>query len=163
MKRLIESELLKMQTIWARWGTKWLKYLWILIWRVAHFPSHSFRGSVCKCSHCTVIFLWNLVLLCPHTSPDPQLAVDMGLTSMQKLLRKLQGARLYGSRDARLNFLLSQVGSPGEAKCVLFMPRLLASAYRTHNLLWCVELYAEIDPASFANSGGWWFHTQLSV
>ena len=80
MKRLIESELLKMQTIWARWGTKWLKYLWILIWRVAHFPSHSFRGSVCKCSHCTVIFLWNLVLLCPHTSPDPQLAVDMGLT-----------------------------------------------------------------------------------
>ena len=86
-----------------------------------------------------------------------------GSYSMQKLLRKLQGARLYGSRDARLNFLLSQVGSPGEAKCVLFMPRLLASAYRTHNLLWCVELYAEIDPASFANSGGWWFHTQLSV
>ena len=86
-----------------------------------------------------------------------------GSYSMQKLLRKLQGARLYGSRDARLNFLLSQVGSPPEAKCVLFMPRLLASAYRTHNLLWCVELYAEIDPASFANSGGWWFHTQLSV
>ena len=45
-----------------------------------HLAGRSFRGSVCKCSHNKVIFLWNLVLLCPHTSPDPQLAVDMGLT-----------------------------------------------------------------------------------
>ena len=90
-----------------------------------HLAGRSFRGSVCKCSHYKDIFLWNLVLLCPHTSPDPKLVVDMGVTSMQKRLRKLQGARLYGSRGARLNFLSCQVGSPGEVKCIFFHAKII--------------------------------------
>ena len=92
-----------------------------------HLAGRSFRksllrGSVCKCSHNKVIFL---VLLCPHTSSDPKLAVDMGPTSMQKRLRKLQGARLYGSRGARLNFLSCQVGSPGEVQCIFFHAKII--------------------------------------